>query len=519
VEGLTEPGVDLRINGISTLVLANGSFSRFVGLIEGGNPISVIATDLAGNFARIDLTVYRDTIPPPLIVTEPSSGVWVNYPTVIVKGTSEQGATVSVGGQLAVVQSDGSFEVPVALVEGDMAGNSASAQVTVNVDTIPPYLLVSNPDDGLLTNTNTVQASGMTEPSTSLTINGLPVTVQPDGSFTTTVTLQIGQNDIFFNVTDLAGNTNSVMRSVTLDQSPPILTIQAPADGTITNKPFVQVQGSTEPMASLVVNGQFFQVDANGDFDGMIPLADGDNLVVVTACDPAGNCATETRNVFVDTESPEADAGNDVEILEGVEYNFDGSDSSDNDQIEDYEWKFRVNGNEIELEESDPSYIFSSVGVYEVTLEVTDRAGNSDEDTLWVKVIPPDDVDEDGIPDSWEIENFGGTAFGPGDDPDLDYLNNYEEYLVGTDPNDADTDGDGLKDGLDDDPLVMEGLGIEDFWWIFVVVIVVLLVLILLMIMRSREKLPPPPDDEVLEEPEPPADEVPIASEPEVVEE
>lgn len=528
VEGLTETGVDLRVNGISTLVLGNGSFSTFVGLIEGGNPISVVATDLAGNFARVDLTVYRDTIPPPLMVTEPVSGSWVNYPTVIVKGISEQGATVSVGGQLAIVQSDGSFEVPVALVEGsnlinltatDMAGNGASTQVTVNVDTIPPYLLVSDPDDGLLTNANSVQAAGMTEPTASLTINGLPVTVQPDGSFAATISLQSGANDIFFNVTDLAGNTNSVMRSVTLDQSPPSLTIQTPADGVITNKPFVRVQGSTEPMANLVVNGQFFQVDANGAFDGMIPLADGDNLVVVTACDLAGNCAADSRNVFVDTESPDADAGKDVEILDGVEFTFDGSDSSDNDQIETYSWTFREDGNEIEMEGPDPSHVFSSVGVYEVTLKVTDRAGNSDEDVLWVKVIPPDDVDEDGIPDAWENENFGSTAFNPEDDPDRDYLNNYEEYLMGTDPNDSDTDGDGLKDGLDDDPLVMEGLGIEDLWWIFVVVIVVLLVLILFMIMRSRETLPPPPEDEVLEEPEPPTDASPIESEPAIPEE
>jgi hypothetical protein len=530
VEGVTEVGADLRVNGISTLVLGNGSFSRFVGLLEGANPITVVSTDPAGNFARVDLIVYRDTIPPPLIVTEPASGVWVNYPTVIVKGTSEQGATVSVGGQLAIVQSNGSFEVPVALMEGpniidltatDVAGNSASAQVIVNVDTIPPYLLVTSPDDGLLTNNNMLQGAGMTEPTAVLAINDVPVTVQPDGSFASTITLQTGQNDIFFNVTDLAGNTNSIMRSVILDQGPPTLTVQTPTDGQMTNKPYVEVKGATEPGAGLAVNGQYFQVESNGDFEGLIPLVDGDNLVVVKACDMAGNCATESRNVFVDTTPPDADAGVDVEILEGVEFYFDGSGSSDNDQIDGYTWVLSIDGGTVLLDGSNPSYVFADVGTFEVVLQVVDRAGNSDEDVLWVKVIPPDDVDEDGIPDAWEVENFGSTAFNPEDDPDLDYLNNYEEYLMGTDPNDADTDGDGLKDGLDDDPLVMEELGIEDYWWIFVVVIVVLLVLILLMMMRSRagETLPPPPEDEVLEEPEPPTDEDLIESEPAIIEE
>jgi subtilisin family serine protease/uncharacterized protein YfaP (DUF2135 family) len=519
VEGVTETGVDLRVNGITTLVLANGSFSRFVNLIEGPNPISVVATDLAGNLARVDVTVHRDTIPPPLMVTEPSSGSWLNYPTVIVRGVSEQGATVSVGGQLATVQSDGSFEVPVALMEGsnlinltatDTAGNSASAQVIVNVDTIPPFLVVSSPDDGLLTNIDSLQATGMTEPAASLTINGNPIAVQPDGSFSSTITLQNGQNDIFFNVTDLAGNSNSVLRSVTLDQSQPPLTIQTPIDGDMTNKPYVEVRGSTEPLASLVVNGQFFQVESNGEFEGLIPLVDGDNLVMVKACDPAGNCATDSRNVFVDTTSPNADAGNDAIELAGEEISFDGSDSTDNDQIESFSWTFYEDGNEVELEGPEPSHVFDKVGMYEVLLEVTDRAGNSDEDVLWVKIIPPDDLDEDGIPDEWEIENFGSTAFDPEDDPDLDYLDNYEEYLVGTDPNDADTDGDGLKDGLDDDPLEKKSLDISDYWWIFVVVIVVLLILILYMVMRSGQAVPPPPEDEVPEEQEPVIEEPPV---------
>jgi hypothetical protein len=515
VEGVTEVGADLRVNGISTLVLGNGSFSRFVGLIEGANPISVISTDPAGNFARVDLTVYRDTIPPPLIVTEPASGVWVNYPTIIVKGTSEQGATVSVGGQLAIVQSDGSFEVPVALMEGpniisltatDVAGNSASAQVIVNVDTIPPYLLVTSPDDGLLTNNNLLQGAGMTEPSAILTINDNPVTVQPDGIFVSTIILQSGQNDVFFNVTDLAGNTNNIMRSVTLDQLPPSLTVQTPTEGDVTNKPYVEVKGVTEPDASLAVNGQFMQVEPSGDFKGLIPLVDGDNLVVVKSCDPADNCATESRNVFVDTTSPVADAGNDVEILEGMEFHFDASGSSDNDQIETYTWEFSEDGGIVTLDGSSPSHIFAGMGMFEVVLQVVDRAGNSDEDVLWVKVISPDDVDEDGIPDTWEIENFGSLAFNPMDDPDFDYLNNYEEYLIGTDPNDADADGDGLMDGLDENPLEMEGPGVADYWWIFVIVIVVLLVLILYMVMRSRERVPPPPDDEVYEEPAPEID-------------
>ena len=58
------------------------------------------------------------------------------------------------------------------------------------------------------------------------------------------------------------------------------------------------------------------------------------------------------------------------------------------------------------------------------------------------------DWDGDGIPDDWE------QAFGldpgvndAGLDPDGDGLDNFQEYLRGSDPRDADSDGDGIVDG------------------------------------------------------------------------
>ena len=44
------------------------------------------------------------------------------------------------------------------------------------------------------------------------------------------------------------------------------------------------------------------------------------------------------------------------------------------------------------------------------------------------------DSDRDGLPDSWEIEHFGGNSSTPDADDDHDGLNNREEYLAGTDP-------------------------------------------------------------------------------------
>ncbi len=66
-----------------------------------------------------------------------------------------------------------------------------------------------------------------------------------------------------------------------------------------------------------------------------------------------------------------------------------------------------------------------------------------------------DDSDDDYLPDSWELQ-FGldpsdngaldRLRQGERGDYDLDGLSNREEYLLGTDPTDPDTDGDGLSD-------------------------------------------------------------------------
>jgi hypothetical protein len=59
------------------------------------------------------------------------------------------------------------------------------------------------------------------------------------------------------------------------------------------------------------------------------------------------------------------------------------------------------------------------------------------------------DTDGDGMPDGWEVQHFL-NPLDPSDaaqDPDGDGLTNLQEYQLGTDPQYADTDGDGMPDG------------------------------------------------------------------------
>lgn len=76
-----------------------------------------------------------------------------------------------------------------------------------------------------------------------------------------------------------------------------------------------------------------------------------------------------------------------------------------------------------------------------------DAAGNILSKTIAVTEQHADS-DGDGIPDVWEMANFGNlTTANATTDTDGDGLLDIDEYKDGTDPNNKDTDGDGFSDG------------------------------------------------------------------------
>jgi hypothetical protein len=66
-------------------------------------------------------------------------------------------------------------------------------------------------------------------------------------------------------------------------------------------------------------------------------------------------------------------------------------------------------------------------------------------------------IDGDGVIDGWEVHWFGNyTTYDGASDPDFDGVDNLTELQWGTDPTNADTDGDQATDDSDGDPLDCE---------------------------------------------------------------
>jgi hypothetical protein len=128
-------------------------------------------------------------------------------------GVMELASTNETGGSAgasAAVDSIGN--VFAVWLQDDGERYNVWANTYFNPDTVVPPISIESPSDGITLEVSTVEVSGTTEPGVTLDINGLSISVAPDGSFSCTVALLEGENVIVANATDLSGNwaTDSV---------------------------------------------------------------------------------------------------------------------------------------------------------------------------------------------------------------------------------------------------------------------------------------------------------------------
>lgn len=128
---------------------------------------------------------------------------------------------------------------------------------------------------------------------------------------------------------------------------------------------------------------------------------------------------------------------------------FEEFDNGANPTEGDIDGDTLLDGEEVKVHGTNPNEADSDFDGLDDLEEVTEGADG------FITNPIEDDTDGDNLLDGWESEYMldptdnGDTDpdFGEFGDPDEDFLDNFGEQAAGTDPNDPDTDGDGLLDG------------------------------------------------------------------------
>jgi PKD repeat protein len=210
----------------------------------------------------------------------------------------------------------------------------------------------------------------------------------------------VGDYTVTLTIEDEAGNSDSDTLTVHVvepeDETLPIADAGADVETVVGAMIHLDASGSSDDIGITSYQWDLGDsVEATGVIIEHFYVATGEYSVVLTIEDEAGNSDTDTLIVTVDEAAdetpPEAEAGPDQDALVGDQVSFDGSDSSDDIGIVMYSWDFGDGGTATSMQ---VTHSFDEVGVYTVTLEVSDAAGNTATDTLDVSVAEGEPSDE-----------------------------------------------------------------------------------------------------------------------------
>src|SRR3989344_5943835 len=112
--------------------------------------------------------------------------------------------------------------------------------------------------------------------------------------------LKDGQNEISVKAISKSGQESDLSQSVKiiLDKEPPKLEVESPSEGqSFSQDNRIKVSGKTDKEAQVYANGFLASVTADGNFEVLVPVLEGETTIEIKAIDDAGNTKIETRKV------------------------------------------------------------------------------------------------------------------------------------------------------------------------------------------------------------------------------
>jgi hypothetical protein len=339
-------------NGTSGAASGTASWSvASIPLVAGDNPITAIASDLAGNIQVATITVSYDTALPTVKIKGPTAlgSYSTNAPNVALSGTASDDTSVaSVTWFNALTAAGGAASgtknwsaAAIALLAGDnvitvtatdAVGNKSTDTITVTYDPTPPAVAILVPSStgsfntsitpvGLSGTANAFIGSSPT-PVNVTRVSWLNVTTggsgdasMTPGAWSTSVQLTTGSNGIQVTAYDDAGNSSTASITIVYDPAAPLVTITSPTNAlTYTTATSPANLGGTA-LDDVGVVSVSWTTTANvtpssgtatgqAAWNASIPLAVGTNTITVNATNVVGSIGTARVTITYDPIAP-----------------------------------------------------------------------------------------------------------------------------------------------------------------------------------------------------------------------
>jgi hypothetical protein len=322
-----EPLASANVNGTPAAVDGATFTASPLAWTEATNRVDLELVDAAGHRTTTVVTFTVDTEPPTVQLLE--SGLPIADGTVFVRAitpeirVSDPDATLDVtldglpwilG---ALIDADG--EHTLTATATDALDRSASASVSFEIDRSEgPSIVITSPVDGETLTELTVDITGTASGrDVTVEVNGQPASVTGGTWIVPGFVLEADTaNTLTARATDDAGRTAFDTVQVMVRSDGPLILVAEPADGAVTARAAVDVAGvvaggraATDDGLVTVQPGTGPDVTATLDADGAfrvldVPLADGVNVITVSATDPQGRLGSTAVSVTSDRQPP-----------------------------------------------------------------------------------------------------------------------------------------------------------------------------------------------------------------------
>lgn len=322
----TGASTTVTVNGLAATINGNTFVIDQLPLQAGSNSIVVTATDTNGLTATTirNVTATTGYTPPSLavVVTSPTEGAILAGPDVTVSGTvtNSTGAStsISVNGRAATINGNnfvidhlplqaGSNSITITATDTNGLTVSTIRNVTATTGYTPSALEVValSPVEGATTVGPDVNVSGTvtntTAVETSVTVNGIPATVNGNSFIANHVPLQQGVNSITITATDINGLTATTTRSVTASPGHYIRINSNVESGTAPLEASLRIEGSfnvTNPQisASGTANMEWLPWTSQTEL-GVRLISEGAMTITASAIGPDGQTYTDSVTI------------------------------------------------------------------------------------------------------------------------------------------------------------------------------------------------------------------------------